>query len=852
MVVKTILLVEDQGLVAVAQKKGLEDYGYHVLVAQSGKKAVEKVRAHADIDLVLMDVDLGRGKMDGTEAAKIILEERDLPILFLSSHTERDIVEKTERITSYGYVVKESGITVLDASIKMALKLHAAHHRLEDQEKLLKESEKRYRGIFENSPTGIYRTSPGGRYLSANQATASFLGYESPEDLIVSVTDIGAQVYASPEDRAFVLRRLTERGSIHSFEARFLRKDGAVTWGLLSARAVRDENGNLLYIDGTSQDITELREAQGKIAQLSEFREKIFDSTDAHLAVVDRTGKIVEVNRAWQQFALENGAGNEGAWGRGSDYFRACMSDGEDAPSLQALQGIRAVQLGHLPSFEMEYSCHSPTLERWFRMRVRPVTGSPGMVLIAHTDVTNLVAARMKLNESAALAKALLDLPRDNVVVLIDKNGVLLDFNESLCERLGIERDKLLGKCVFDFLPPDVAGSRRKNLKRVLQSLKPGRLIDTDGQYHWEHVVYPIPGERGEADKAAVFSYDITALKKAEDGLREREQKYRSIFENAVEGFYQVTPEGRYLSANPALARMYGYESPEELMNSVTSIEKDQYVVPQDRTRLKTMYAAQGFVEGFETQMYCKDRSVIWISINARAVRSPDGAILYYEGSSMDITSKKTAEEQIRSSLREKEALLKEVHHRVKNNLQIMSSLLSLQSQYVDDGKSLAIFKDSMNRVKTMALIHDKLYRSDNLSHIYFPGYVSDLTRDLISIYAGERSIYLNLDIKPIFLDIDMAVPLGLIVNELTSNALKHAFPGSAGGTVRIGLYAENGKTTLVVSDTGIGFPRDLDFTNTPSMGMQLVVTLVEQIEGTIELSRDKGTEFRITFATGR
>ena len=153
-----------------------------------------------------------------------------------------------------------------------------------------------------------------------------------------------------------------------------------------------------------------------------------------------------------------------------------------------------------------------------------------------------------------------------------------------------------------------------------------------------------------------------------------------------------------------------------------------------------------------------------------------------------------------------------------------------------------------MDRVKSMALIHDKLYRSENLASIHFPGYVNDLVRGLFAGYAMGESAELDLQIDPISLDIDTAIPLGLIINELVSNALKHAFPEGTGGTVAIRLRTQGDQMLLTVSDNGIGFPKDLDFTNTQSFGMQLVVTLVEQLDGTIELIRDRGTEFRIIF----
>ena len=216
---------------------------------------------------------------------------------------------------------------------------------------------------------------------------------------------------------------------------------------------------------------------------------------------------------------------------------------------------------------------------------------------------------------------------------------------------------------------------------------------------------------------------------------------------------------------------------------------------------------------------------------------------------------RRQAEEQIKASLLEKEVLLKEIHHRVKNNLQIISSLLNLQSGYIGDEQVSQMFKESQNRVRSMALIHEKLYQSENLARIDFAEYVRDLTNYLFRMYgASSYGIKLEINADDVSLDIDMAIPCGLIVNELVSNSLKYAFPieprqSESKGTIRIGLNSDNnGKLTLIVSDNGIGLPEGLDYRKTGSLGLQLVNTLANQLEGDMELDRNGGTTFKITF----
>jgi PAS domain S-box-containing protein len=212
---------------------------------------------------------------------------------------------------------------------------------------------------------------------------------------------------------------------------------------------------------------------------------------------------------------------------------------------------------------------------------------------------------------------------------------------------------------------------------------------------------------------------------------------------------------------------------------------------------------------------------------------------------------RKRAAEQIEASLQEKELLLKEIHHRVKNNLQIISSLLNLQAGTVHDSDTLEILRESQNRVRAMGFIHEKLYQSENLANIDFASYIENLANYLFTTYnAGRQGTSLAFEVDKIHLGVDAAVPCGLIINELVSNALKHAYPQGAGGEIRIELKRlENTLIRLTVSDQGAGFPEGVDFRETPSLGLQLVCSLVDQLDGLITLSREAGTRFEITFS---
>ena len=220
----------------------------------------------------------------------------------------------------------------------------------------------------------------------------------------------------------------------------------------------------------------------------------------------------------------------------------------------------------------------------------------------------------------------------------------------------------------------------------------------------------------------------------------------------------------------------------------------------------------------------------------------------------LDVTKSKNAEAEIKKSLEEKEILLKEIHHRVKNNLTVISSLLNLQSRYIKDKDDLMMFKESQSRAKSMALIHQRLYDSSDLKRIDFGDYIKTLANDMFHTYVPNSNIVkLNINVEDVMLDVNTAIPLGLILNELLSNSMKYAFPTElsnnfTNGNINVNLYKSEKGYTLSVEDDGIGFPEDIDIENTDSLGLQLIHSLTNQIDGTIHLDRTNGTSFKIEF----
>jgi two-component sensor histidine kinase len=235
--------------------------------------------------------------------------------------------------------------------------------------------------------------------------------------------------------------------------------------------------------------------------------------------------------------------------------------------------------------------------------------------------------------------------------------------------------------------------------------------------------------------------------------------------------------------------------------------------------------------------------------VTASPIKDNNGNVLGSIHIAHDITKRKEMEVKLEKALEEKDTLMKEIYHRTKNNLMVISSLLSLQSRYIKDKDTQSIFKESQNRAKSMAMIHEKLYRSGDLEHLNFAEYIVNLSNDLYDTYTLDKNlIKLVLDIDEVTLNVEISIPLALILNELLTNSLKHAFPDGRGGEIKVELKRYDESFKLSVSDNGITFPEDLDYRNTDTLGILIVNSLTDQINGKLNLEKSNGTKFTVTF----
>jgi PAS domain S-box-containing protein len=455
---------------------------------------------------------------------------------------------------------------------------------------------------------------------------------------------------------------------------------------------------------------------------------------------------------------------------------------------------------------------------------------------------------RKQAEASLRLARFTLDRLGD-AVYWMDSEGLIVDVNEGACRMLGYARAELIGRTVFD-IDPDFTVEAWQQSWETLNTIHNiairTRHRASDGRIIPVEVVANIIDFDGVKLDCAVVR-DITGRQQVEAELRASEIRYRALVESQVDLISRYLPDTTLTFVNDAYCQFYG-KSRQELIGqsflNMVATEFHQQAWEETQSFLVDPRPISGEYVNLRA-----DGKACWIHWIIRGIVDETGRVAEIQATGRDITRLKEADQQLKDSLHEKEVLLKELHHRVKNNLQVISSLLYLQAQHSDLPALADLFRESQHRISSMALVNELLYQSDDYARIDFATYMRRITTSLFTSYGvDQRRVALAIEGQDTVLSINLAVPCGLIINEIVTNALKHAFPDGRAGRVEVRFaQRDDGMYVLDLSDDGIGSPRR-PHGPAPTLGLRLVERLVRQLGGTLERRDGPGTAYRISF----
>jgi len=596
-------------------------------------------------------------------------------------------------------------------------------------------------------------------------------------------------------------------------------------------RQLRKSNEQLM------SEITTRKQAENELRKFN----TIFDNAGYGITIVDLEGKVSYVNTP---FARMHGYTSGELIGKHLSIFHTEQQMANVNRLIEQLNregSYVAEEVGHKRNDNTEF----PTLMNG--TLVKDENGTPLFMAATAIDITEQKRAQEALRTSEEKFRTLAESAQCGITIFQGEKSIYN--NPAVTSFTGYTKEELEHMNFWDMVRPDFKELvKERGLNRQKGKPVPTRyefpILTKNNEERWIDISV---GNFELNGKPTVIStaFDITERKQMEEALRESEEKYRSLVESTEDSIYLVDRDCRYHFVNAKALSRLGRLPLSNVIGRVYGEFHHEEDTKEFTEKVEEVFKTGKYVQ-YEHRSLSGGK---YFLRTLNPVRELDGRTLAVTVTSKDITDLMQAKEQIKRSLREKEVLLKEIHHRVKNNLQIISSLLSLQSESLKDKQAVEIFENSQNCIRSMALIHERLCQSEDLTRIDFKEYTQRLVDDLAASYQVDSdAIALTLDLDAL-LDIETAIPCGLMINELVSNALEHAFPEGRSGKISIAFHADKkGTFTLSISDDGIGFPKDVDFPTSGSMGLQLVCMLVEQLEGTIELDRSGGTKFTITF----
>ncbi len=823
-----ILLVEDEAITAMAGKAKLEKYGYDVVIANSGREAIELFQEYKDIDLILMDIDLGKG-IDGTEAAETILNIKDIPIVFHSSHTDTETVEKTEKITSYGYVVKSSQITVVDASIKMAFKLFYEKQKVRDQqqelavayeemeaaneeleatneslekshreiisrEQDLHISREKYMALFEKMQDGVAlhemvydeNSNPiDYKFLDVNEAYEKHTSLKRSDILQKRVTEVLPGIENDPADWIGIFSKVAATGEPVNFEnyAEPLDK-----W--YSVVAYRPQIGQFAVI---IHDITKNKKFEQELAKSENKYRSLFDNINVaaalHEVIVDDAGipvdfTFLDANSAYEKMTHLKVADIIGK--RGLEVIPNLEQKWIDVYGKVALTG-EATTIAE----------HSEYLDKYWDVRV--FSPKQNQFAVAFTDITERT-----LSEKA-LEKRIVTLTRPLGDV---KNIEFTDlFNIDDIQKL---QDEFAAATGVASIITDVNGvpiTEPSNFSRDCNDI----IRET------------------EKGKINCFKSDAVLGKISSDGPRIQPCMSGGLWDAGA----GISVGGHHI-ANWLIGQVRDETQTEKnIRRYAQEIDVDEATMVDAFHEVPAM-TLQKF-EGIAKVLYTLANQLSTIAFqNVQQARL--------------ITELKQAETESKKQLQQKEIILKEAHHRIKNNMASIENLLDLQCETITSDEAIYAIREAISRLHSMRLLYDKLLLTADYKTTSVKAYLDSLIDEIISLFPIKIAVKVEKKISDFNIHPKLLFPLGIIVNELLSNSMKYAFTECKNCSVYIELFQDANKVTLLIKDNGVGLPSGFDINSTNGFGLMLVKLLSEQLNGSFEMSNNYGTHCSLEF----
>jgi len=499
-------------------------------------------------------------------------------------------------------------------------------------------------------------------------------------------------------------------------------------------------------------------------------------------------------------------------------------------------------------------------------------------------DITERRRAEVEHGRLSAIVEG-----SDEAIIGKTLDGIIFSWNAGAERIYGYPAQEMIGRSVSLLVPPDQPDDTRSVLDKIRNGepvirYETLRMKKDGGQIQVTLIISPIKDAYGRCIGVSTISHDITGRKKTEDALKKTMTLLDEVSAMAHVGGWELDITTKEMLWTKETYRIHDIAEGERIDLARVILFYD---LPERSILETALQRCMENGESFDIELpFTSNRGRHrWTRVWGRAVKAGD-VVVTLTGTFQDITGRKAAEEALRAfggdldrrvaehttdntdenanlmseikirlnaerqlekTVGEKEVLIREVHHRVKNNLQIIISLLNLQSRYIKDATTLSAFRESQNRVRAMALVHEKLYQSGDLKNIDFGNYIRFLGTNLFQFFGmSGKGVTLSMDIQEIFLAIDTAIPIGLMINELISNSLKYAFPEGRTGDISLTIHRQDHTLIILFRDNGVGIPKEFDWRNAESLGLRLVITLVDQLDGTIELDRNSGTAFTI------